>query len=269
VPFGPFPETLPPSSGRYVYRVRRADAAGNLSAGGAMARVVVRVPSLAPGAAPDREPAGGADAPGTLRLRIAPEPELTCVLAFSQVSPNDGGPVRGADLLRVPNAPDLYPNRGIRLRAPDGTILVPQIKLLADPDVTTDAAGFRHLSLSFSGGAGQRVRVWACTLTRDGISSLLGGPWSLALPAPALPIPTLAVLSAPPQVVFSWSWPPGPRYNVALQRSADGVGWQRVSPPLAETATTYSSTQPAGSWRYRLLVMAPDGRTSASNIVTP
>ena len=266
---GPFQETLPPTSGRYVYRVRKSDAAGHLSTGSAMAKVVVRVPSMAPGAAPEKAPQESSDAPGTLRLRIAPEPELTHLLAFSQVVTSDGGPVGEAEVLRVPNRPDLYPNNGIRLRAPDGTLLTPQVKALSDADVTMDADGFRRVTLSFSADPGERVRVWACTLTRDGIPSLPGGPWSLAMPVPPLPTPTLAVTGAAPNLVFTWSWPPGPTYNVALERSSDGTSWERVSPLLAETVTTHAYSQPAGSWQYRLRVMSPDRRTAYSNTVSP
>lgn len=269
VPLGAFRETLPPKGGRYVYRVRKSDAAGHLSAGGALAKVIVRVPSMAPGAAPERAPSEGDEAPGTLRLRIAPEPELTHVLVFSQVASPGSGPVGEADLLRVPNAVDLYPNRGIRFRAPDGTLLVPQVKALTDADFTLDDEGFRRVSLSFSAGAGERVRIWACTLTRDGIASLLGGPWSLAMPVAPLPAPSLTVSGTLPNLSFAWSWPAGPTYNVALELSSDGAKWQRVSPPLAETVTTFAYTQSTGIWQYRLRVMSPDGRSAFSNVVIP
>ena len=90
------------------------------------------------------------------------------------------------------------------------------------------------------------------------------------MPASPLPVPNLAVLGVPPDLVFTWSWPspPGiPTYNVSLEHSRDGITWKRVSPPISETITTYSYSQSAGSWQYRLRVMSPDGRVAYSNTV--
>jgi hypothetical protein len=54
VPFGPFDDTLPPTEERYIYRFRRGDMAQRLSAQAAVANVIVRVPSLSPGASARR-----------------------------------------------------------------------------------------------------------------------------------------------------------------------------------------------------------------------
>lgn len=270
VPFGPFQETLPPKSGRYVYRVRKSDAAGHLSAGGAVAKVIVRVPSLASGAAPERVQPESSDVPGTLRLRIAPELELTHVLSFSQVVTKGSGPVGEAKLLRVPNRPDLYAKgKGILLQLPEGVLLKPQVKSLCDIDIILDNEGFRRMILKFSDGPGKRVRVWVCTLTRDGIPSLLGGPWSLVMPLKPLPKPKLAVSGILPNLLFTWSWPIGPTYNVALERSSDDTNWERISPIMSETVTTYDYAQASDNWHYRLLVLSYEGRTTHSNVVIP
>ncbi len=272
VKFGSFQETLPPKSGRFVYRVRKSDAAGHLSVDGAVAKVIVRVPSLTPGGAPEKLPGHSDDPPGSLRLRVAADLELTHVLTFSQLAQPKYGPAGAAALLRVPNRPDLYPKGdGIRLRAPDGTLLTPQVKKLDEPDVTLDPEGLRNLPLTFAAGPGDRIRIWACTLTRDGIPSLLGGPWSVAMPLAPLPSPTLTVTSTPQKkLTFKWSWPPGSTsYNVALERSKDGTTWERVSGPLPETALEHVYTPASGSWQYRLRVMSPDRRTAHSNIVSP
>jgi hypothetical protein len=148
-------------------------------------------------------------------------------------------------------------------------LLNAQVKDLADPDVIVGADGVRSLQMSFSAGAGERVRVWACSLSRDGVPSRLAGPWGLAMPLAPLPLPTLAVSGAPPSLTFSWTWPPGPKYTVALQRSADGRTWTRISPLLAASVTSHAHSATSGAWRYRLLVMSPDGRTSPGNIVEP
>ena len=245
VPLGPFPETLSAKTGRYVYRVRKADRAGNLSAGGAMARLVVRVPSVAPGQAPDLLTFAPGDPPGRIRLRLPADAALTHLLAFSQhVEPGDGRPVQQALILRTPNRPDLYPDGGIWLRTPDGALLAPRVKALADADVIVDTDGLSRLALDFTADAGQLLRVWACSLTRDGVPSVIAGPWTLAIPLGPLPEPVLAASVEAGRLHFTWTWPPGPAFEVALERSADGVNWQRISPRLARTAAAYDTPRP-------------------------
>lgn len=271
VPLGPFQETLQSKAGRYVYRVRKSDAAGHISVGGAIVKVIIRVPSLAPGGAPERSHLVSGDPPGTIRLRITPGKELTHVLIFSEAGTKASSIHVGAELLRVSNAHHLYPNHGIRLKLSDGSLLSPYVKSLSDVDVTTDAEEFRHVQMTFNAEPGKRIRVWACTLTRDGIPSLLAGPWGLALPIAALPLPTLSVIGVPPDLLFTWTWPQSqfvPAYSVSLERSEGGDIWQRVSAPLPETSTNYSYSQILGMWSYRLRVMSPDGRSAYSNTVT-
>ena len=286
LPLGPFLETLPPRGGRYAYRFRLADAAGNVSAGSALAKVIVRVPSLTPSAAPERLMAESSDPSGTLRLRVVEDAELTHVLAFSQPVSNGSGPVEAAELLRVPNRADLYPSpsdpsgsglAGLWLRAPDGAVLDPSlVKSLADADVTMGSDGTRRLSLTFSGSSGGRVRVWSCTLTRDGIPSLLGGPWSLAFPRPPIAEPVLSVSGGASTPVFHWTWPSPPEadWTIHLERSQSGKSWLRCSPTLdAAQHTQYPATgsysPPSGHWRYRLVVRAVDGRDGTSAEVEP
>jgi hypothetical protein len=270
-PFGVFPEALPPQGERYVYRVRKSDAASHLSAGGAMAAVVVRVPSLTAGAPPTKAPRETGDAPETLRVQVGPDPSVSHLLTFNQVVSNGNEPPGEATVLRVPNRPDLYPNDGIRLRTVDGTLLAPTVKPLSDADVVVDADGFRHINLNFSAGPGERVRVWACTLTRDGVPSVLGGPWGLAMPPAPLPVPTLTATTVGPDVVFAWAWSSADnqQLEVALERSLDGASWHRFSPFMRETTTSYTYTPPAGNWQYRIAVMSPAGRTAYGDPVTP
>ena len=132
-----------------------------------------------------------------------------------------------------------------------------------------DAEGVRHVVLSITAAPGEWVRVWACSLSRDGVPSRLVGPWGLSMPVAPLPTPTLSVSGSSPAPTFGWSWPSGPRHTVALQRSPDGLRWTRVSPLLAESVTGHAYSPPTGSWQYRLLVMSPDGRTAPSNVVAP
>lgn len=271
VHFGPFEETLPSQTGRYIYRVRKSDASGHLSEGSAIAKVIVRVPSLSPGGAPERNLNIG-DAPGIFNLRVAPDIELTHVLIFKTVIAGSSDSAGEAVIMRIPNRPDLYPDRCVFLRLPNGSILTPQIKALSDSDVIIGDDGFRHITLNFNAGAGERIRIWTCTLTRDGIPSAIGGPWSLAMPVPDLPSPSLMVSGNASELTFKWLWPPttstsSTSYNVALERSSDGESWVRVSPLLPEAAIDYKHRQYPGSWQYRLRVMSPDGRSAFSNIV--
>jgi hypothetical protein len=271
-PFGPVQETLPPKSGRYVYRVRKSDRNGRLSEGAAMARVIVRVPSLAPGPAPERVSFTPGDPAGRLRLLVPADDTVTHLLAFAQETvpgANGGRPVEEAALLRIPNRPDLYPAGGLWLRAPDGALLTPVVKALSDADVVTGVDGARQAALDFSADPGQRLRVWAYTLTRDGIPSLPAGPWTLAIPPGPLPAPVLTVSeTVPGRLSFAWSWPPGPAFEVGLEQSFDGAAWRRISPLLGSTTSVYEVTRPARAASYRLRVYCLDGRAGHSDPLT-
>jgi hypothetical protein len=271
IPFGPFRETLPPKSGRYVYRVRKANRAGLISRGAAMVSVIVRVPSMASGAAPERVFSPGSDAAGRLRFIIPPDDRLTHLLSFSQEVPtgsHNGRPVGAASLMRTPNRPDLYPDGGIWLRAPDGSLLSPSVKALGDADVAVDATGFRQLAIDVTADPGGRVRIWACTLTQSGAPSKLAGPWTLAMPLGPLPEPALAASrTSPNSVAFSWAWPPGPAFEVALELAADGQNWRRVSPVLNKSDTAFEYTRAGAPADYRLRVFSLDGRSGHSNTV--
>ncbi|TDB89412.1 hypothetical protein E1264_08340 [Actinomadura sp. KC216] len=170
VPPGPFTEILPPAAGRWIYRVRAVDAAGQVSAGSATARVVVRVPSLMPGAAPVRlRRADG------LRVAVPADPAVSHVLVFQAPSAATG-PVEATEISRVPNRPDLPPGGGLWLRAPDGGMLAPTALPMTGPDVVTDPDGTRELTVPVTG---ERPRVWLATLTHDGVPSRLIGPYTV------------------------------------------------------------------------------------------
>lgn len=270
IPFNEFQEALPPLGERYVYRIRRSDTAGHLSAGGAMAAVVIRVPSMTGGAPPTRETRAAADPPELLRARVGPDPSVTHLLTFYQVTPNGNQATAEATILRIPNRPDTYP-AGFRLRSPDGALLSPQMKLLSDMDVEVDADGFRHILLNFSAGPGERLQVWACTMTRDGVPSVLAGPWGLVMAPAPLPAPTLVATRVSSQVFFAWTWPSGDHsaLELTLERSLDGVTWHRFSPPLGETAGNYVYTPPtAGNLQYRIVVTNSAGRKAFGDPVT-
>jgi hypothetical protein len=182
VAFGPFRQELPGAGERYVYRLRRGDAGSRLSRGAQVAALVVRVPSPVPGAPPQRVPAGAGDLPGELRFRVPGDSVLTHAVVFETPPPPARGPVRGAELLRAPDAID--PAR-LRLRTAEGALLTPRVVDLAGPEVTVEADGSRTVTVTAE--AGETVVVWAVTVTGDGIPSLLAGPWSVTSPVTVNP----------------------------------------------------------------------------------
>lgn len=164
-----FRETLPNRGARWVYRLRLADAAGHLSADGVTLRVIVRVPTTTALAAPVRIERG----PSRVVLRVGGGSEVTDLLVFMHALPSSAAARAEAELLRVGSSAGGAGNR-VRMRLPDGTLLAPSVKSLADPDVVRDGP-WRVVTLQTS--ADELVRVWACAATRDAVISPPGGPW--------------------------------------------------------------------------------------------
>ena len=186
IPFGPFDDLLPSEPGRFVYRFRSADEAGRLSAGAVMAACVVRVPStLAPGA-PDRLPSMPGDPPGRIRLHVAPESDIGSIVTFVDAAPTTAD---AAAIIRVPNRTDLPLADSVRLRTDAGAVLAPRESPLPPPD----ADGWRTVIVTEPGNDGDVKRLWAATMSRDGVPSALAGPWTLRWPPAPLAAPVLTV----------------------------------------------------------------------------
>jgi hypothetical protein len=271
VPFGALRESLPPTGERYVYRARLSDAAGHLSAGAAMAAVIVRVPSMTRPPIPVQVRRAADDAAGLLRVRVGPGAFASHVLVFHRVvsSPDPAG--GEAVVVRIPNLPDLYPAGGIRVRTRDGALIAPAVKALSDADVVVDGDDFRNVQLTIGGSPGERLQVWACSVSRDGVPSILAGPWGLAMPPAPLPVPALAATRAGSQVVFAWTWPAGDRegLEVALERSVDGIVWHRFSKVLGGEQVSYIYTlRAAANQQYRIAVMTAGGRSAFGEPIT-
>jgi hypothetical protein len=107
------------------------------------------------------------------------------------------------------------------------------------------------------------VRVWVVSLTTDGAPSDLCGPSLIRFTPPPPAAPELAAAVADATIQFSWTWAAGAKYPVTLESSTDGATWQRVSPPLATTASTLAVPWPGTSRQYRLTIRA----ASSSNVV--
>jgi hypothetical protein len=122
----------------------------------------------------------------SITLQVPNDSDLAYLLVFSTTVPISA-PLKtdlsGAELLRTPNRRDLYPQNGIRLRPPGGgPLLAPTAKALADPDVTTDAAGNRSATVKIPATFGNWVVLWAFSLSKDGIPSRVSGPFTLGAP---------------------------------------------------------------------------------------
>jgi hypothetical protein len=182
----PVSDRLAPKPGRFLYRVRAADALGHISAGGAILPTIVRVPSIAKAAQPVRRTLIGAGGAIHLTVAVPADFDTDTALLFATMSLAGTPPVGypNAELLRMPNRRDLYPLDGLRLRLPDGSLLAPLVaKNLADLDVTVEADGTRVVTLTTPAPVGVWATVWCFALTRDGQPSFPCGPFGQGISA--------------------------------------------------------------------------------------
>jgi hypothetical protein len=183
---GPVTDSLPQKPGRFFYFVRAADALGHLSAGGALLPIVVRVPSVADAATPIRRALTATSSSVSLTVAVPPDPDTTTLLLFAALTPpNTMPPTQSeAEIQRVPNRRDLYPNNGLRLRLSDGTLLAPAaVKALSDMDVTVEADGTRVATIPLSVPGGGWATLWCYGVTLDGQPSRRCGPFGQGVPA--------------------------------------------------------------------------------------
>jgi hypothetical protein len=258
IALGPFSETLPHRSARWVYRVRLADG-DRLSQDGVTLPGIVRVPAMSRLAPPVREDAAPGDPRDRLRVRAAGAASALVVFTVP-------GPAGEAELLRIASGGRALPD-GVRLRVGDA-LIAPRIVSLTGADVVV-AGPYRHAAIDFAAGAGADWQVWAAVASADGVLSPLAGPWRVRTPLAPLIAPVATLTGAPPLVTLHWSWPAGAEpAPVMVERSADGARFDRISPPLPSDRTSHAIDAPAGSWRYRLRARSLDGREAVSNEVT-
>lgn len=262
-------DTFPNTASRWIYRVRLADAAGHLSADGITLRGIVRVPTTTELPVPRRLQALDGDPANRLRVAIGGPAAVTHVLVFSQALPRGAEVTPAADLLRVPSATRMAPGDGVRLRLADATLLAPDVAPLDGSNVE-GLAPTRTLTLDVPAQAGDIVRVWIAAMTVDGVTSPLGGSWTLRMPLPPLQPPSLSLAPTGTQVVLSWTWTlPAEALGVFVEAAPlDVETWTRISPVLAADIATLSLDARPREQRFRLRASTDDGRTVTSNEVT-
>jgi len=175
-------DRLDPKPGRFLYRVRAADVLGHVSEGGAILPIIVRVPSTAGAATPLRRSTSADNTGVRLTVAVPADPYTTRALLFASITAPGVSPANqeSAELLRIPNRRDLYPNNGIRLALRDGGLLAPAIvKDLHDGDVIIEADGTRVATLAVNCAAKSWVTMWCFALTRDGFPSYVCGPFGM------------------------------------------------------------------------------------------
>lgn len=163
--FGKVTDRIPSKAARYAYRVRVADANGNVGSGGAILHCVVRVPSNAPAALPRRSSLASTGGSVQLGVHVPDDWDTTRLLVFHRLVPFGQKAEARADLLRVPNRTDVLP----RLRTAAGVLA---------PEVHDLPAGNGAVTVTMTPSGNGWVQCWIATLTRDGVPSELVGPFS-------------------------------------------------------------------------------------------
>ena len=272
VAFGALTDTLPPKAGRWVHRIRIADPAGHLSAGAAIPAQVVRVPSLRSPSPPSLSatPAPGARLRVEARVREAFDVSWVLLFATEEdaLATANGNLREAAQLLRLPNARDRYPDDGVRLRLADATLLAPAFVL--DASAGTVDPPDRVLTQSLAPGPDRRVALWGVAMTRDGVTSRFAGPLVVTTGPAPLVAPALTVKRVGGTDFASWPAPDPPAL-LALERSRDGSrSFEQVSPWLPAGILEYAlPAAGGGTVRYRLALRADRGRGETGEAVRP
>ena len=178
---------------------------------------VFRVPSMAPGPTPRRLTPEPADAAGALRVGVPSDSPFTHLLLFE--APLALGQGR---LVRVPNRPDLLPTGHLALVFDNGASLAPQVV----PRAGLETGAFAESCLvEFSTPPDGPVRVWAATVSGDGMASELGGPWRIERPFASPAPPQLVLTVTADKVVLDWDWAAVAPVPVVVERADPGGGW--------------------------------------------
>ena len=164
-PAAPFEDTLPNRPARWLYRLRRVDAAGHPSANGQVLSLVVHVPSPARSIPPELVSLEVVDDVATVHVQ-ARGGAGESVYVFH--SADDSLTTARATLATVRNRPDLAPDARLVVRDEMGRRLLPT-------PVLPDATGLAIVTLPVPSD-GIVLHVWAVSITAEGVPSRLVGP---------------------------------------------------------------------------------------------
>ncbi len=244
---------------RYFYQLRLVDAAGHVSEAGAIMPSIVRVRNTRVPDPPSLAAKSSNDEDILIKLDFRDQFDLNWIVIFAHEADIDTIPddttLKKAQLLRLPNRMDLYPNDGLRIRLSGGTVLTPIFSGLADSGDLED--NLRKMEVELSLNLDKRVALWAALLTRDGIASRAVGP-VMVTTGPELPIaPTPVSIRNGNFDELSWL-APAIAAQVFIERNVTGT-WERISPWLPEGSTGHAVKSPAVDRSYRLRLKARRG----------
>ena len=256
---------------RYFYRVRIVDPAGHISAQGAIVPKVLRVASIRTPAAPrfnvDSSQDDHLDVEVIARDTFDNEWVLIFNLSVAIDQVLDERTLEKAQLLRIPNRRDLYPNHAIRMRLPEGQLLQPAA--IGDIQAGTHQIPDRIVNVDLNPGFDKRVALWAVTMTRDGIPSNFAGPQVVFTGPTPLVVPSLTVTTSAGQDCASWPALTG-KAMISVERSTDGgTHWIRVTPWLPSGSTQSNIVAVAGERYYRLVLKDQRGDKTAGAAFGP
>ena len=244
---------------RYFYQLRLVDSAGHISQAGALMPSIVRVRNTRIPDPPFLAAKSSNDENILAKLEFREQFDLKWVVLFAHeidinTTPDDAT-LKKAQLLRLPNRMDLYPDDGLRMRLFGGALLTPVFSGLVSSGTLED--DLRKMEINLSLNLNKRVALWAALITRDGISSRAMGP-IMVTTGPELPIvPIPASVRNGNKDDLSWL-APAIEAKVSIEKNITG-NWERVSPWLPEGTTTYSVKSQAVDRSYRLRFKARRG----------
>jgi hypothetical protein len=67
---------------------------------------------------------------------------------------------------------------------------------------------------------------------------------------------------------FVWTWPGADKTPLVVERSADGISWQRISPLVGTNQASFETAKPAVPLDYRLRLRSSATLPVVSNVVT-
>lgn len=263
IPYATQSVTFSSEPERFIFRVRLVDQAGHVSDNAAILPSFVRVISLRPPKAPELEASNSLTDTIIVKTVSREQFDLANMVLFvetADISESlDRTTLERAQLLRLPNRLDLYPDDGLRLRLKDGTIVSPHIS--SDLTGGTLEEGLRTIEFNLVLDYDQRAAVWAVLMSRDGIPSRVNGPVVVTTGPEPLVEPTLSSIRTGNEDVLSWTALPVPA-KLYVERSLDGgVLWERVSPWLPNGTSGFKVLSPNANRAYRLVLQDQRNQT--------